>query len=89
MVKNFTVENFFASAGSSALSKHSPMPKVLNSAELRSVVRIHHLRCLSDDEAAVNVPFREVSGGLVWIATQTRPEIAIALKAVARFSHDP
>ena len=46
-------------------------------------------RYLSDDEAAVNVPFREVVGSLMWIATQTRPDIANAVRAVARFSHDP
>ena len=37
----------------------------------------------------MDVPFREIVGSLMWIANQTRPDIANALRAVARFSHDP
>ena len=33
--------------------------------------------------------FREIVGSLMWIANQTRPDIANAVRAVARFSHDP
>ena len=37
----------------------------------------------------VDVPFREIVGSLMWIANQTRPDIANAVRAIARFSHDP
>ena len=47
------------------------------------------LRHISEDETVVDVPFREVVGSLMWIANQTRPDIANAVRAVARFSHDP
>ena len=36
-----------------------------------------------------DVPFREIVGSLMWIAKQTRPDIANAVRAIARFSHDP
>ena len=32
---------------------------------------------------------REMVGSLMWIANQTRPDTANAVRAVARFSHDP
>lgn len=34
-------------------------------------------------------PIREVVGSLVWIANQTRPNIANDRRVVARFSNDP
>ena len=46
-------------------------------------------RPVKDDYDAENVPFREVVGCLMWIANQTRPDIANAVRAVARHSHDP
>ena len=47
------------------------------------------LRHVSEQETVVDVPFREIVGSLMWIANQTRPDIANAVRAVARFSHDP
>ena len=47
------------------------------------------LRHVSEEETVVDVPFREIVGSLMWIANQTRPDIANAVRAVARFSHDP
>ena len=44
---------------------------------------------VSEEETVVDVPFREIVGSLMWIANQTRPDIANAVWAVARFSHDP
>ena len=44
---------------------------------------------MSEEETVVDVPFREIVGSLMWIANQTRPDIANAVRAVARFSHDP
>ena len=35
------------------------------------------------------VPFREIVGCLMWIANQTRPDIVNAVRAIARFLHDP
>ena len=34
-------------------------------------------------------PFREVVGSLMWLANQTRPDIANAVRAVARYCHVP
>ena len=47
------------------------------------------LRHVREEEAVVDVPLREIVGSLMWIANQTRPDIANAVRAVARFSHDP
>ena len=47
------------------------------------------LRAVSDEESAEGVPFREEVGSLMWVANQTRPDIANAVRAVARVSHDP
>ena len=44
---------------------------------------------MSEEETVVDVPFREIVGSLMWIANQTRPDIANAVRAIARFSHDP
>ena len=41
------------------------------------------------EESVADKPFREVVGSLLWVANQTRPDIANAVRAVARFSHDP
>ena len=46
-------------------------------------------RSLKEDEGAEDVPFREVVGSLMWIASQTRPDISSAGRAVARRSHEP
>ena len=45
-------------------------------------------RSLKEDEGARDVPFREVVGSLMWIASQTRPGISNAVRAVARHSHE-
>ena len=37
----------------------------------------------------MDVPFREIVVSLMWIAHQARPDIANAVRAIARFSHDP
>ena len=34
-------------------------------------------------------PFRELVGCLMWLANQTRPDIANAVRAVARYAHSP
>ena len=47
------------------------------------------LRYASEEETMVDVPFREIVGSLMWISNQTRPDIANAVRAVARFSHEP
>ena len=61
------------------LSKSSPIPA---SPSL-------HLRHVGEEEAVVNAPFREIAGSLKWITNQTRPDIANAVRAIARFWHDP
>ena len=47
------------------------------------------LRHVSGEETVVDVPFREIVGSLLWIANQTRPDIANAVRAIERFSRDP
>ena len=46
-------------------------------------------RSLKEDEGARDVPFQEVVGSLMWIASQTKPDISNAVRAVARHSHEP
>ncbi|CAB1100747.1 unnamed protein product [Ectocarpus sp. CCAP 1310/34] len=41
------------------------------------------------DEEVVSWPFRELIGSLMWLATQTRPDIANAVRAVARYCASP
>ncbi|CAB1097046.1 unnamed protein product [Ectocarpus sp. CCAP 1310/34] len=41
------------------------------------------------NEASADVPFRELVGSLMWLATQTRPDIANAVRAVARYCASP
>ena len=43
---------------------------------------------MSDEDPAVDTSYREIVRSLMWIANQTRPGIANAVRAVARFSHD-
>ena len=40
-------------------------------------------------EETVSHPFRELVGSLMWLATQTRPDIANAVRAVARYCASP
>ncbi|CAB1100038.1 unnamed protein product [Ectocarpus sp. CCAP 1310/34] len=42
-----------------------------------------------ENEACADVPFRELVGSLMWMATQTRPDIANAVRAVARYCASP
>ncbi|CAB1113540.1 unnamed protein product [Ectocarpus sp. CCAP 1310/34] len=41
------------------------------------------------DEAVVSWPFRELIGSLMWLARQTRPDIANEVRAVARYCVSP
>ncbi|CAB1116099.1 unnamed protein product [Ectocarpus sp. CCAP 1310/34] len=41
------------------------------------------------DEVATDFPFRELVGSLMWLATQTRPDIANAVRAVSRYCSSP
>ena len=41
------------------------------------------------DEPDVEEPFRSLVGQLMWLASQTRPDILNAVRAVARYSHAP
>ena len=47
-----------------------------------------NLRHVGSEDPAVDVSYREMVGSLMWIANQT-PDTANAVRAVARFSHDP
>ena len=46
----------------------------------------NNYRSVKEDVEAGDLPFREVVGGLMWIANQTRPDISNAVRAVARLS---
>ena len=43
----------------------------------------------SQDEPVGTWPFRELIGSLMWLATQTRPDIANAVRAEARYCAEP
>ncbi|CAM9619321.1 unnamed protein product, partial [Sphacelaria rigidula] len=47
------------------------------------------VRHASEGETVADVPFLDIVGSLMWIANQTRPDIANAVRAIARFSHKP
>ena len=42
-----------------------------------------------EDEPTGNWPYRQVVGSLMWLANMTRPDIANAVRAVARHAHNP
>ena len=41
------------------------------------------------DEETENRPFRELVGGLMWLAISTRPDISNAVRSVARYCSTP
>ena len=43
----------------------------------------------NEDEMVENWPFRELVGSLMWLSTSTRPDIANAVRAVARYGTAP
>ena len=47
------------------------------------------LKHVSDEDPAVDASYRNMVGSLMWIANQARPDIANAVRAIAKFSHDP
>ena len=42
-----------------------------------------------DNEPGKNWPVREAVGSLMWLSTVTRPDITNAVRAVARYAHEP
>ena len=42
-----------------------------------------------DDEETESWPFRELAGGLMWLAISTRPDISNAVRSVARYCSAP
>ena len=42
-----------------------------------------------DEEETENRPFRELVGGLMWLAISTRPDISNAVRSVARYCSTP
>ena len=42
-----------------------------------------------DDEPVGDWPFRELVGCLMWLANQTRPDSANAVRAIARYANQP
>ena len=41
------------------------------------------------DEEMIDRPLRQAVGGVMWLAGMTRPDVANAVRAVARHAHDP
>lgn len=72
---------FFNVLGPFGVTKTSPIPPFPFLAL--------YLRRVSDDKTVVDVPFREVVESLMWIATQTRPNIANSVRVIARFLLHP
>ncbi|CAB1115195.1 unnamed protein product [Ectocarpus sp. CCAP 1310/34] len=81
-------------AGTIEISQESYIRSVL---ERFNVVRTSSIpasptvvnRSVMENEEAGDVPFREVVGCAMWIASQTRPDISNVVRAVARHSHEP
>ena len=42
-----------------------------------------------EDKSRGDCPCKEAVGSLTWLSTMTRPDISIAVRAVARRSHNP
>ncbi|CAN0511650.1 unnamed protein product, partial [Discosporangium mesarthrocarpum] len=42
-----------------------------------------------EDEPQGSEKYRELIGSLLWLANMTRPDILNAVRALARYSHDP
>ena len=100
--KNLDEINFFLrcefvrdrEAGTIAISQESYIRSVLERFNICRTSSIpaflaNDNRSLKKDEKAGDVPFREVVGSLMWIDSQTRPDISNAVRAVARHSHEP
>ena len=47
------------------------------------------IRPKQDDEPGGDWPVREAIGSLMWLSTMTRPDITNAVRAVARYAHEP
>ena len=47
------------------------------------------LRPKQDDEPGGDWPLTEAVGSLMWLSTMTRPDITNAVRAVARYAHEP
>ena len=47
------------------------------------------LRARSEEETSGDWPYREAVGALMWVGTMSRPEIANAVRDVARYANDP
>ena len=47
------------------------------------------LRPKQDNEPGGDWPVREAIGSLMWLSTMTRPDITNAVRAVARYAHEP
>ena len=61
------------------ISKSSPIP----------ATPFLDLRHVSEEETVLDVPFHEIVCSLMWIANQTRPDIANAVRAIAWFRMTP
>ena len=80
--------------GTLEISQTHFIPSVFNCVDVSksspiSVTPSLDLRHVNDEETVVGVPFREIVGSVLWIANQTRPDIANVVRAIAQFLHDP
>ena len=48
-----------------------------------------YLDSLSEDENEIDQPYRNLVGALMYLATNTRPDISYSVGAMARFMHKP
>ena len=80
--------------GTIKLSQEAYVESLMKLFDLQSISDIPastgaDLRPKQDDEPEGYWPVREAVGSLMWLSTMTRPDITNAMRAVARYAHEP
>ena len=72
--------------GKKSLKKESRIPAASG---VPSLSKADEPRTPDEAEDMKAFPYREAVGALMWLTTMTRPDIACAVRAVARFCENP
>ena len=72
--------------GKYGIKKESRLPAASG---VPSVSKADEPRTPDEAEKMKSFPYREAVGALMWLTTMTRPDIACAVRAVARFCENP